>query len=72
MLSYGRALGQEMWLVQQRNATARMALFLTWLDLKVNVTEPINHCDIPDNMRCNVSQTDGELPSKAKVDKRAE
>ena len=51
MLRYGRALGQEMWLVIQRNVLARMALFLTWFDLKVNVTEPMHHCDDPDNMR---------------------
>ena len=30
---------------------ARMALCLTWFDLKVNVTEPMDHCDDSDNMR---------------------
>ena len=51
MLRFGRALGQEMWLVQQRNVIARMVLFLTWFDLKVNVTEPMDHCDDADKMR---------------------
>ncbi len=51
MLKFGRALGEEMWLVQQRNVIARMALCLTWFDLKVNVTGPMDHCDVPDNMR---------------------
>jgi hypothetical protein len=26
-------------------------LVLTWFDLKVNVTEPLDHCDDPDNIR---------------------
>ncbi len=51
MLRFWRALGQEMWLVQQRNVIARMALFLTWFDLKVNVTETMDHCNDPDNAR---------------------
>jgi hypothetical protein len=51
MLRFGRALDHEMSLVQQRNAIARMALFLTWFDQKVNVTETMDHCDDPNNMR---------------------
>jgi len=51
MLRFGRALGQEMLLVQQRNVIARMSLFLTWFVLNVNVTEPMDQCDDPDNIR---------------------
>jgi len=51
MLRFGRALDHEMLSVQQRNAMVRMALFLTWFDPKVHVTESMDHCDDPDNMR---------------------
>ncbi len=70
MLRFGRALGQEMWLVQQRNVIARMSLFLTWFVLNVNVTEPMDHCDDPDNIRWNVHSNVFKLPSKAEVHNR--
>ena len=37
--------------VEATKLIARMAFFLTWFDLKVNVTEPMDHCDDSDNMR---------------------
>ena len=37
------------------------------LDLKLNVTKPMDHCDDADNMRYNLQRNDRELTSNAEV-----